>query len=131
MWTNQIPERVEEERECGFEIDTVGRQDDVWVMVGGCRAVGAPLQNFNRRWSTPVVDARVDFALELVQGDVLLHQRQHGDLVGDAQFPVPVLGQAKLAAQRDGQSHEATACANLDDGLVLEAGFVVLEHVLG
>lgn len=84
--TQQLLHGFEEEGKCRFEVDAVGGEDHVWIGLFFCHrwsGCGEMVICGMREWGPPVQDGGLDLVLERVQGDVLLHQAQHGQLVGD------------------------------------------------
>lgn len=74
-WSNQILQCLPQKRESWFEIHAVCRKDDIRMI--------------RDSWWTllsPIVDVSFYPAVQVVQGDVLLHKREHWFLIGDVQF---------------------------------------------
>lgn len=74
MRAQEIVEGLNEQRKCRFEVDAVCSQDDVRMM-----------GDSGRNRLSPVQDDSTDRVVQVVIGDVLLHEMQHGDLISDVE----------------------------------------------
>lgn len=79
---NHIVQSLEKKRKRRLEIDTVSRQDDIRVCCMGMFIIA----NLDGWRAAPIVDEGLDMVLEVIESDIPLHQRQHGDLIRDIQF---------------------------------------------
>jgi hypothetical protein len=70
--SNEIQKCLLQQREGGFKIHAVSSKDNVRL-----------LRNCARRRLTPIVDGLDDSGRKAIEGDVLLHQSEHAELVGD------------------------------------------------
>jgi hypothetical protein len=80
---DQICQRLQQKRECRLEVDAVRSEDDIWASDKGVW-----------RCLAPVVDDCAD-RIEIVQGDIPLHQGEHGQLVRQDERPPGVWAAAE------------------------------------
>lgn len=86
----------DEEREGGFEIDAVGRKDDIGLG-----------RNMARKRLAPIQDRRFHLSAKIVKGDIIFHQLEHGQLVCD------VDGHASFTPPSNRQSDKTTSSSQL------------------
>lgn len=82
----------DEKGKCGFEVDAVGRQNDIWF---GGDMTGDRLP--------PIQNRCYHGRTEFVEGDIVLHEFKHGYLVCD------VDGHVNFTATSNRQSDETTS----------------------
>lgn len=67
----EILQRLQQQRECWFEVHAICSEHDVW------------LRDMFRTRSSPFIDGRLDNVLQVVVSDILLHQGLHWLLICD------------------------------------------------